>query len=746
MSSENQPHRYVKVAFELRVGKKLEYEVPEELRSKVRVGSKVRVPLGKTKQVGYIADFVKKPSYSPLKNILSLVESKLEVPDNVMELARWMSDYYCADLGQTLLSVVPAPVRKDSAKFKYITIVRRAVTKDEIREKCRELQRKAKKQALVLEHMLGVKGEIPLKDLCEVVRTTASTVSSLVEAGLLKTEKVRQDRDIFAGEVFLATEPKKLTEHQQKIFGRIAGDLDNRNHAVHLIHGVTSSGKTEIYLQLIRKVLDAGRSAIMLVPEISLTPQTIERFKSRFGDVISVLHHRLSEGERHDEWHKLLEGKSMIAIGARSAVFAPVQNLGLIVVDEEHEKSYKQTDIEPTYNARDIAVVRGRSEGAVVILGTATPSMESYYNAVRGKYVLSELHERIDKMPMPTMKVIDMTKGSAGGGQSVLSDVMINAIEQRLERGEQVILFLNRRGYATTLVCRGCSEVIMCANCSIPLKYHRDENRLLCHICGYTTSVPGTCPSCRAETVLQKGFGTEKVEKMLYKVFPQKATVLRMDFDTTRKKRSHDEILREFKSGRASILVGTQMIAKGLHFPNVTLVGIVNADTSLYMQDFRASENTYQLITQVSGRAGRGEIPGEVIIQTRMPDHFAIKAACHNSYREFFDMEIESRRRFSYPPLLRMLSVTIKGKKEEKVRQAAKDIKRELDEEPHPGINVLGPVEAPIRRAKGDFRYQLFLKSTRVSAMTHLVSHVLSRTKLPAGVRVSTDVDPVEML
>ncbi len=746
MNPDNRSRRYAKVAFELRLGKKLEYEVPEELRSRVHVGCKVRVPLGTRKQVGYIVGFVDKPSFSPLKKILGLVESELKVPDNVMELARWMSDYYCTDLGLTLRSVVPAAVRKDSAKFKYVIIVRRKVTIKQMREKCKELQIRSRGQARILEYMLKVEGGILLRDLCRTLGTTRATVRKLVEAGLLTMERVRQDRDLFAGDVFLHTEPKKLNKQQQAVFDVIAADLDGGTHAVHLIHGVTSSGKTEIYLQLISKVVNAGRSAIVLVPEISLTPQTLERFRSRFGDVVSALHHRLSDGERHDEWHKLLEGRSRIAIGARSAVFAPVQRLGLIAVDEEHEKSYKQADIEPTYNARDIAVVRGKAEGAVVILGTATPSMETYYNAVRGKYVLSELPRRIDDMPLPLMKVVDMTKGSVKSGQSVLSDVMINAIEKRLELGEQVMLFLNRRGYATTLVCRGCNEVMMCANCSIPLKFHKAENRLLCHMCGYTMAVPRTCPSCRAETVLQRGFGTEKVERMLYKIFPEKTTVLRMDADTTRKKRSHDEILKEFKSGRANILVGTQMIAKGLHFPNVTLVGIVNADTSLYMQDFRASENAYQLITQVSGRAGRGEVPGEVIVQTSMPDHFAIRAACHYSYREFFEKEIESRRAFSYPPLIRMVAVNIKGSKEDNVRQAAEDIRKEMDEEPHPGIKILGPVEAVIIKAKGDFRYQIFLKSTRVSAMTHLVSRVLRRTRLPTDVRVSTDVDPVDML
>ena len=734
---------YAKVAFELRVGKKLEYEIPEELRGHLRVGTKVRVPLGRKAQVGYIAEFVEKPSFSPLKKIIGLVQSKLEIPDNVMELARWMANYYSTDVGTTLTSVVPAAVRKDTAKFKYISVIRRKATKEVIITECRKLQTRARKQAQILEHMLGVTGDIPLSDLCELTGAGAPSVRKLVEAGLLAEERVKQVRDFFSGEEFLATEPKTLTEDQKAVYEKIVGDVEKEDHAVHLIHGVTSSGKTEIYLQVIRRVLDLGRTAIVLVPEISLTPQTVERFRSRFGNTVSALHHRLSDGERHDEWHKLLQGESRIAIGARSAVFAPLQDLGLIVVDEEHEHSYKQTDLVPTYNARDIAVVRSKMENAVVILGSATPSMESYYNAMKGKYLLSELNRRIDDRPLPEMKVVDMTKGGTGGG-TVLSDVMVNAIEKRLDQGEQVILFLNRRGYATIVMCPGCGEVITCTQCSVPMKYHKGENRLLCHMCGYTTRVPSVCPACKADTVKQQGFGTEKVERMLHAKFPE-AQVLRMDFDTTRKKRSHDEILREFKSGKADILVGTQMIAKGLHFPNVTLVGIVNADTSLYMQDFRAAENTFQLITQVSGRAGRGEINGEVIIQTSMPDHFAIKAACHHSYREFFDREIESRRLFNYPPILRMVAVTVRAKKPEAARDSANAIVKESTEEPHPGIEILGPVEAPVKKAKGDFRYQIFLKSTRVSAMTHLVASLLQRVKLPSAVRVSADVDPVDM-
>jgi primosomal protein N' (replication factor Y) (superfamily II helicase) len=745
MNAENESSRYAKVAFDLKVGKKLEYEVPEYLRNSLHIGSRVKVPLGSRTHVGYVVGFEDTPSFSPLKQILGLADSELIVPENIMSLARWMSDYYCTELGMVLKSVVPAPVRKEKAKFRFITIVRRAVTIDEMREKCKQLQLKARKQAQILEHMLNVVKEIPLDSLCSAVSTDSTTVKKLVAAGLLTTEKVRHDRDIFENESFLSTEPKQFTLKQKEVFDRILADVLAQRHAVHLIHGVTSSGKTEVYLQIISEALKLGRSAIVLVPEISLTPQTIERFRSRFGDTVSVLHHRLSEGERHDEWHKLYEGRSHIAVGARSAIFAPVQNLGLIVVDEEHEKSYKQGDIEPTYNARDIAVVRGKNENAVVILGSATPSMESYYNAIRGKYVLSELPERIDDRPMPTMRVIDMTKGGTAGMHTIFSDDLMNGIEKRLERGEQVILFLNRRGYATVLSCRGCKKVVTCPNCTLPLRFHREENILLCHICGHVGAVIRTCPDCRADTVLQKGFGTEKIERMLHAIFPQ-ATIARMDTDTTRKKRSHDEILREFKSGKAQILVGTQMIAKGLHFPNVTLVGIVSADTALYIQDFRASEVTYQLITQVSGRAGRGEVAGEVVIQTSMPDHFAIKAACHHSYKEFFDHEIENRKILKYPPLLRLVAITVKGSRDDITRKLADDLRKELDEEHHPGIEILGPAEAPLKKAKGEFRYQLFLKSTRVSAMTHLVSSVVKRMKIPSSARISMDVDPVEML
>ena len=514
-----------------------------------------------------------------------------------------------------------------------------------------------------------------------------------------------------------------------------------------LLHGVTGSGKTEVYLQVMARVLERGKGAIVLVPEIALTPQTIERFKGRFGDRVAVLHHRLSGGERHDEWRRLAEGRARIAVGPRSAVFAPVEPLGLIVVDEEHETTYKQTDTAPRYHARDVAVVRASFEHAIVILGSATPSLESYWNAQRGKYELFELSERIDGKPMPAVRVVDLSREK---GPTVFSAELLNAIEDRLRKGEQTILFLNRRGYATTMKCRECGAVVECERCSVSLTYHKKRDELVCHLCGASTPVVAACPKCGAAAMLYRGVGTQKVERMLYKVLEdtQVPRVLRMDSDTTAAKHSHAGILGEFKAGKADILVGTQMIAKGLDLPNVTLVGVIVADTALGLQDFRAAERTFQLITQVAGRAGRGEVPGEVIVQTYRPGSYAIRAAARHDFRAFYDDEIVRRRNplSPYPPHVHMVCVTFRGPDAKKVRAAAEALAAACEKGDHTGVEMLGPAEAPIARAQREHRMQLFLKSSRPSRMTAVLRAALDEAKLPSTVKTAVDVDPVDLM
>ncbi len=520
---------------------------------------------------------------------------------------------------------------------------------------------------------------------------------------------------------------------------------------VFLLHGVTGSGKTEVYLQAIAHALERGKGAIVLVPEISLTPQTVERFKARFSSgplqtLVAVLHSHLSSGERHDEWHKIRQGRARIVIGARSAIFAPVEPLGLIIVDEEHEHTYKQEEA-PRYNARDVAIVRGQMESAVVVLGSATPSLESYFNAKKGKYTLLELPERVDNQKMPYVRVVDMRQTARSGkGIPVFSPQLKEAITQRIERGEQTILFLNRRGYSTSLQCPLCGFVASCPNCSLSLTYHRPEQTLRCHICGHLEPVPAVCPDakCRNPAIRYAGLGTQKVEDTLAKLFPD-ARVQRMDSDILKRKEDYRRILGDFRVGKIDILVGTQMIAKGLHFPNVTLVGIIYADMALHQPDFRAAERTFQLLTQVSGRAGRGDVEGEVFVQAFTPFHPAIQYARRHDFAGFYEQEIEFREQLQYPPASRVALLTLKGRNEDKVKFSADHLKRELEKrlEDFKGLVLMGPAPAPLLRAESFYRYQLMLRTPRMAALSRRLGKLLPNLNLPDDVTLTVDIDPV---
>ncbi len=537
-----------------------------------------------------------------------------------------------------------------------------------------------------------------------------------------------------------------------------------------LLHGVTGSGKTEVYLQAIAHTLEQGKGAIVLVPEISLTPQTVERFKARFSSgklqtLVAVLHSHLSAGERHDEWHKIRQGRARIVIGARSAIFAPVDPLGLIIVDEEHEHTYKQEE-SPRYHARDVAIMRGQMEGAPVVLGSATPSLESYFNCRKGKYTLLQLPERVDDQKMPHVRVVDMRQAARGEkGTPIFSPQLKEAITQRLERGEQTILFLNRRGYSTSLQCPKCGHVCGCPNCSISLTYHRLEQKLACHICGHSQKVPAVCPneSCKNPAIRFAGTGTQKVEETLAKLFPD-ARVHRMDADTMKRKDDYRKILGDFRAGKIDILVGTQMIAKGLHFPNVTLVGIIFADLALHQPDFRAGERTFQLLTQVAGRAGRGDIEGEVVVQAFTPFHPAIQFARRHDFEGFYEQELEFREQLKYPPLGRVALLTLKGRNEEKVKFSAEHLKKALEskiQSPKPktssedatldlgpwtlDLTISGPAPAPLLRAETFYRYQIMLRTPRMSALSRELSKVTQSLALPEDVTLVVDIDPVDL-
>jgi len=552
-------------------------------------------------------------------------------------------------------------------------------------------------------------------------------------------------RDPFAGDVVLRSGPLELTPEQVKALAFVLEPLERRETAVILLHGITGSGKTEVYLQAIADVLSRGRGAIVLVPEIALTPQTVERFMGRFGTGVAVLHSLLSEGERHDEWHRIRDGGARIVIGARSAVFAPVADLGLIVVDEEHEPSYKQEE-PPRYQARDVAVMRGVMDDCAVLLGSATPSLESWHNAKAGKYRLVDLPRRADNRKMPAVRVVDMRiETQRTGHVSVFSRDLLEAMRLRLDRSEQTMLFLNRRGYSTSLVCPRCGHVARCGQCSVACTYHRHTDDLRCHLCGGVTAVPERCPGCGDPAFKFTGVGTQRVEDIVRRCFPA-ASVQRMDADVTTSRDSYERIFGDFRVGKIDILIGTQMIAKGLHFPNVTLVGVVYADLSLHMPDFRAGERTFQLLAQVAGRAGRGDVSGEVIVQTYTPMNPSIQAARRVDYEGFSDQEIEFRRELGYPPFAHLVCVTLRGASEERVSYCATILSQRLAKAVSPAVVVSGAAPAPLARIKGLYRHQVMLRCRSVKAMTGPLRAVLDGFRWPADVAIAVDVDALHLM
>jgi len=742
----------VRVTLELAMGKEFDYLVPDELAGLVEVGTRVKVPFGSRELLGCVTSLPETSSYSNLRPIIKVIGKQSQVTPKVLRLSRWIADYYCCAPELALKAVLPVAVRREHDGWRQHLVVR-------LLQHQGDSPKLSKRQEEVMS-LLQLGKDVPLQELLEKAQTTAQTVRRLEDKGLLVVSTEISERDPYAREAILPTQPLELSPEQAKALKEITTAMDTPAPASgpvikknFLLYGVTGSGKTEVYLQAIAHALEQGKGAIVLVPEISLTPQTVERFKARFSSgphqtLVAVLHSQLSSGERHDEWHKIRQGRARIVIGARSAIFAPVEPLGLIIVDEEHEHSYKQEEV-PRYHARDVAVVRAQMEDAAVVLGSATPSLESFYNVKLGKYRLLELPARADNRKMPVVRVVDMRlEARIDKGAPIFSKVLVEAMTKRLERTEQTMLFLNRRGYASSLQCPLCGYVAQCPNCSISLTYHRHEQRLRCHICGYETPAPSVCPDpkCKNPAIRYSGLGTERVEATLNKLFPH-AHIRRMDSDTLKRKEDYRNILGDFRTGKIDILVGTQMIAKGLHFPKVTLVGIIYADLSLYMPDFRAGERTFQLLTQVSGRAGRGDIEGEVFIQAFTPFHPAIQYARHHDFLSFYEQEIEFRRQLQYPPLTRIALITLKGVNEEKVKFLADHVKHKLENEQaaFPGLIIKGPAPAPLARAETKFRYQIML---RTQSMTRLSRHLatLGAVGLPDDVTLIVDIDPVNLM
>lgn len=734
---------FAAIILEIAIDKPLDYAVPDQLLPLLQPGVKVEVPVRGKMQSGYILALKNETDYPNVKPISRLLSEEGSIPSDLFQLALWVSNYYCAPLRDVFRMILPPSVRK-GMKPKMQLFVTRAKTREEFREACIKWREKYPAQVAILEHLLPVTKGMFLSKLLEESKVSRSAVESLAKKGYLSLSEVKVERSPFVDEEYFMTPPKKMNPDQANALEKIQQSLNTSQFAPHLLYGVTGSGKTEVYLQAIAHALEANKGTIMLVPEISLTTQTIERFKSRFTEKIAILHHRLSEGERTDEWEHIRSGRAMIVIGARSAIFSPVSNLGLIIVDEEHESSYKQNEISPCYQARDVAVMRAKLTKSTIILGSATPSLESYYNAQKGKYQLSVLKNRAEINALPSVKIVDMKKEyDKAKGRTNFSELLLNQIEKRMKNGEQTILFLNRRGYHTLLLCQACENTIKCAHCDISLTFHMGENRLGCHLCGYEIKPPPkTCPSCQADQPLKfRGAGTELIERSLHAIFPDIKT-LRLDADTTKHKGSHQKLLREFGTGKADVLIGTQMIAKGLHFPEVTLVGILNSDVGLHTPDFRASETVFQLITQVAGRAGRGALPGEVIIQTTVPEHSTICYAANQDFEGFYKEEIGVRELFNYPPFSHIAKIVISGKCPKRTFAVGENIRQALIRFLPNAFEFHPVVPSGHSKVKDLYRFQFLLKGPSMHLLKGAIERVKTLELIRPPHRLFVDINP----
>jgi primosomal protein N' (replication factor Y) len=738
---------YARVIIDRAIHRELDYAIPESFADRVSIGWRVRVPFREHSALATVVAILEDTDATGVRPIEAIVGEGPALSAKLLELARWMSAYYCCSIETVMRSLLPQVIRRAEVGWKKQLFVSpaREVTAEEMEK----LRRRAPRQAELLAAVTKLTAPVLAADLLRSVSLDNAILRALQKRGLVQLRAEAVQRDPHSDEQFVASTNLTLNAEQAVALAAVTEALALPESARPiLLHGVTGSGKTEIYLQAIRLALARGKTAIVLVPEISLTPQTVERFKSRFAeadDMVAVLHSRLSEGERHDEWHKIQAGRARIVIGARSAIFAPLENLGLIVVDEEHETSYKQEEA-PRYHARDVAVVRGKLENCVVLLGTATPSLESYHNATRGKYQLLNLTLRVDDNQMPLMRIVDLRQEARKAKSlTILGEKLHTAIIARLEKHEQTILFLNRRGFSTSLLCSACGEARACPNCSVALTFHRTAARLSCHLCGHTAAVPKKCPACGEAALIFAGFGTEKVEANVQQLFP-KAVVRRMDADSMTRKDAYRETLRAFRAGKIDILVGTQMIAKGLHFPNVTLVGIINADLSLHLPDFRAGERTFQLLTQVAGRAGRGETPGEVFVQTFTPFSPSIQFARHHDFAGYFEQELEFRERCDFPPFKHAVLLTIRSSHEARAKFSAETIARRLREALPEEFIMSAPTPAPLEKLQGQFRFHILLRGAAILRLSRLVRETLDKLPLPDDVIAAVDVDPYQLL
>jgi primosomal protein N' (replication factor Y) len=818
-------HRYAEVAVPVHVSTTFIYRLPVSMRDIAQPGSRIVVPLGRKLVTGYIVSLsenlrsgtsLQESDVKDAKEILDVVP--LVTPE-LLELTRWVAEYYLAPWGEVIKAALPPGISPTIEQFVSITANGRAeLTRSpsddtptakrrllqllsELEEVslaavsaefgsaasrlARELERegflaitqragsefvKAKHQRRVrlikaidtlnidgrklteaqLKVIATLKDQesLALPELLSSAKVSSSSVDTLQKRGIVEVFEEKLRRDPFGHVTFERSGDYQLTAAQQSVLKELDQPLRAHAYAPFLLHGVTGSGKTEIYIRAMRVVLQLGRSALMLVPEIALTPVFSRRLRTHFGDKVAIFHSSLSRGERFDEWTRVRNGEARIVIGTRSAVFAPIKNLGLVIVDEEHESTYRQQD-SPQYNGRDTAIVRAQKESAVVILGSATPSLESFHNASTGKYHYLQLPNRLADRPLAVAEIIDMRAAFARHRKpTVFSDELLQAIAETHKRGEQSIILLNRRGYSSFVLCRSCGESIQCPNCDVTLTYHRSEKVIVCHYCNHREGAPSKCPSCEGKYIYYVGEGTEQIEEKLRTLFPA-LRIARIDRDTTSRRRAFEKSLLDFSEGKIDMLVGTQILAKGHDFPNVTLVGVVSVDAGLALPDFRPAERTFQLLTQVAGRAGRGDRAGKVLIQTYHPYHYALRHASAQDYAGFYQEEIRHRQNHTYPPFVALASLLVHGADLARVRAEAVELRKELDRaNADRAARILGPAPAPLPRLKGEYRVQLLVKCPNRQQLRKIVDAALKTLK-DRGVSlrsINVEIDPVSIM
>ena len=730
--------------------KLLHYKVPENLRAGVAVGTLVRVPVLNTLRLGLVGE-IGVPKDFPLERLKSVAQVVYPFPAltrDLLQLARWMAGYYACPLDSIIETMIPAAVRGGAAiKQEKLLVVAQRLDDEALAALDKRAPQQARLYRFLSQQFKPQRKALVLKRL----GLNAAVVNALVKRGALREDLNRVEREAYADDFargeLVAAQPPVLNPEQAAAVAATAAGLAKAKFGVTLLHGVTGSGKTEVYLHAIDTALKAGGGVIFLVPEVALTPQTVARLRSRLeaiapGHRCVVWHSHLSEGERLDGWLALATGEARVVVGARSAVFAPVHDLRLIVVDEEHEPAYKQ-DETPRYHGRDVAVYRAKLNSALCLLGSATPSLESYANAQAGRYALQELRQRVDDRQLPHINVVDMrVEIMRSRGLTTLSRKLADAMQLRFEKKEQTILFINRRGYSSSMLCTECGHVEECAHCSIAMTYHRTDETLRCHLCGEQRNAPVTCPKCRSPKIRWKGLGTQRVEEAVRRVLPR-ARIERMDTDTMSKKNRFREVLGQFRTGKIDVLVGTQMIGKGLDFPNVTLVGLVDADISMHIPDFRANERTFQLLVQVAGRSGRGDRAGEVIVQTFTPQAEAIQFSRHADFAGFAEAELKLRKDFKYPPFRHLIQHRLRGKSQEKLKFFAEQWAKRVEQTFGDRIELRGPSPAPIEKIKDEYRWQLWIFTGSVTKVIGELDRLRSEFPWPEEITQVLDVDPV---